>query len=249
MRNKRPPINREYSNKLKAIRGYVDFDYDLRKPLHANSKRKIDRYFNAIDAIQARPNKVYRSKNKKRVKSVQEFGRNGFENLPGIKVAFYESSAANPITIRFDKKGLKASGKYFDIRYIPFNLPRLLRNADKEIHRALSDPGTRGADWFRVAVGQDGQYSIASPRKRANVASFINQLMNKYVKHDDSGKELNNYWGNWLHGLLPMTAKNQTELREFLVKESKIKDTIRQRRKRTKRNEKNKRMRQRNRSL
>ena len=243
MARKRPPVNKEYSQKLKTIRPFVEFNYDLRKPLHANSKRKIDRYFEAINAIQARPNKVYRSKNKKRVKEVQEYGRNGFENLPQIKVAFYESSAANPVTLRFDKKGVKAHGKFFDFRYIPFNKLALLRNPDKEISRALKDPATNGANYYRVAVGQDGQYSIASPRSKSRVKPFIQQLMAKYVKEDEQGNALNNYWGNWLHGLLPITAKNQTDLRTFLVKEAKIKDDLKAKRKRARRNAKNRGMR------
>ena len=246
MPKKRQPLNREYSNKLKAIRSFVNFDYDLRKPLHGNSKRKIDRYFEAINAIQARPNKVYRSKNKKRVKEVQGFGRNGFDELPGIKVAFYESPNANPVKLRFTKTGLTAHGKYFDIRYVPFDIPNLIQNPHEEIERALNDPGTKGADWFRIAVGEDGQYSIASPRKRASVKGFIGQLMNKYVQFDDAGKENNNYWGNWMHGLLPMTAKNQTQVHEFLRKESKQKERIKEQRKRDRRNAKNNRMRQRN---
>lgn len=246
MARKRQPVNKEWSRKLKAIRSFVDFNYDLRKPLHAASKAKIDRYFDAINAVQARPNKVYRSKNKKRVREVQEFGRNGFENLPGVKVAFYESSEANPVKIRFDEKGLKAHGEFFDIRYVPFDRMGLVRNADKEIERALADDGTKGAQWFRIAVGKDGQYSIASPRKRANVKRFTKQLMAKYVQFDEDGKELNNYWGNWLHGLLPMTARNQTEVNTFLRKEAKIKERIHKQRKRDKRNEKNRSRRQRN---
>ena len=235
---KRVPINKEYSKKLKAIRSYVSFDYDLRKPLHSSQKAKINKYFDAINSIQARPNKVYRSKNKKRVKTVQEFGRNGFDNLPDIKVAFYETSEANPVKLRFDKKGLQAHGEYFDIRYVPFDLPALLDNPDAEIQRVLNDPGTKGADWFRVAVGKNGEYSIASPRIRDNVPGFIQYLMNKYQKTDESGKELNNYWGNWMHGLLPMTAKNQSEVLTFLNKEAKIKQDIKTKRKKARQNAK-----------
>jgi len=246
---KRQPINKEYSKKLKAIRSFVDFDYDLRKPLHPNSKAKINKYFEAINAIEARPNKVYRSKNKKRVKDVQEFGRNGFEKLPGIKVAFYESTAANPIKLRFDKKGIHAHGEFFDIRYVPFHLQKLLDNPEKEIDRALNSDGSKGAKFFRVAVGDGGQYSIASPASRDQVQNVVGDLMKKYVKNDSDGKPKNNYWGNWLHGLLPMTARNQTEVLTFMKKEGKIRDAHKLKRRKAKRNEKVQRMRQRNRPV
>jgi len=249
MPKKRQPINKEYSKKLKAIRGYVDFDYDLRKRLHPNSKRKINKYFEAINTIQARPNKVYRSKNKKRVKEVQSFGRNGFDGLPGIKVAFYESPAANPVKIKFDKKGLHAKGKYFDIRYVPFDLQNLLDNPNGEVNRALNDSGTKGAKYFRLSVGENGQFNIASPRARESVPGFINQLMEKYTKTTDDGKPNNNYWANWLHGLLPMTVKNQTSLDDFLIKENRQREAIKDKRRKARRNAKVKRMRQRNRPL
>lgn len=249
MPKRKRTVNKEYSDKLKSIRSYVNFDYDLRKPLHANSKRKIDRYFDAIHAIQARPNKVYRSKNKQRVKEVQEFGRNGFEGLPGITVGFYESSKANPITLRFDKKGLVAKGKYFDIRYVPFRLKQLVENPDKELKRALADPGAQGANWFRVAVGEGGQYSIPSPTSRNTVANNVKRLMTQYSDVKDNGEKAANHYTKWLHGLLPMTAKNQTEVAEFLRKEGRIKDDIANERKKARNRAKARRNRQRNRSI
>jgi len=244
MPTKRRPVNGEYSNKLKAIRSFVDFDYDLRKPLHSSQKRKINKYFEAIDALGPRSNKVYRSKNKKRLKRVQEFGRNNFDALPDIKVAFYESSEANPVKLRVTEQKVIAHGKYFDIRYVPFDRMALLQNPDKEVQRALDDPGAKGANWFRVAVGDGGMYSIASPRTRGRVLPFIGELMKKYDRLDESGKVKNNYWGNWLHGIMPMHARNQTDVNTFLAKDEKIRTEIKKKRKRVRRNAKNRRMRQ-----
>ena len=133
---------------------------------------------------------------------------------------------------------MKAHGEFFDIRYIPFNRQNLLRNPDAEIQSALDSDAAKDAKWFRVAVGKEGQYSIASPRSKSRVKPFIRQLMEKYVQTDETGKELNNFWGNWLDGLLPMNPKNQTELKTFLRKESKIKERKRKDRKRAKRNAK-----------
>ena len=234
---KRVPVNKEYSQKLKAIRPFVDFNYDLRKPLHSSQKAKINRYFEAINEIQARPNKVFRSKNRDRVRAVQEYGRNDFGNLPGIKVAFYESPAANPVTIKFRDDKLTAKSKFFDIGYIPFDKDQLITDPEREIQRATDQ--AKNAKWFRIAAGP---FTIASPASRDLIADTVLQLMNRYAKDSEkAGKDNNHYFGNWLNGLMPMRVKNQKELSQFLIDENRQKQKIKRDRKRAKRRAKNRR--------
>lgn len=209
-------LNKIYSDRLKAIRSFVDFDYDLRKPLHSSQKAKINKYYNAIDQIQARGNKVYRSRNRKRVQAVQRAGRNEFENLSQMKVAFIPSSNANPAKVRFVGDKVKIRHENFDETYIEFNMENLARNPEAEITRALKK-APKAAKWFRVNAGK---FTIAQPRVKARVIPFILNLQKKYNDSSDNGKLANNNWRNWLNGITTVETKNQTELKDFLLKES-----------------------------
>ena len=220
-------LNGVYSDRMKAIRSFVDFSYDLRKRLHSSQKAKINRYFNAIDNIQARANKVYRSTNKKRVRIVQRASRNEFEKLPGIKVAFYESSKANPAKIRFRNDKLRITHEFFVEQYIEFDIQNLARNADAEIDRALSKANKK-AKWFRVNAGR---FTIASPRTKARIKPFIRDLQKRYSEIKDDENLANNHWQNWMHGITTLEPQNQTELSTFLRAEAKEKD-VRERKRR-----------------
>jgi hypothetical protein len=57
-------INTIHAQRLKAIRPFIDFNYDLRKPLSKYQKAKIKTYYDEIDQLTARPNKVYRPRKK-----------------------------------------------------------------------------------------------------------------------------------------------------------------------------------------
>ena len=227
-------VNGIYSDRLKSIRSFVDFDYDLRKPLHSSQKAKINRYFRAIDQIQARGNKLYRSQNRNRVKAVQRAGRNEFENLPEIKVAFISSSQANPAKVRFRNGKVKISHENFDELYIEFDMRNLADDASAEIQRALKQ-APRGAKWFRVNAGK---FTISQPRVKDRVEPFILQLQKKYNDFRDDGKLANNNWRNWLNGITTVQTKNQTELKEFLRKESAEKQARKKRRRNAKRKQK-----------
>ena len=212
-------VNGIYSDRLKAIRSFVDFNYDLRKPLASGQKAKINRYFEALDRINARGNKVYRSANKARVRTVQQAGRNGFEKLPGFKVGFYPTTKANPATLRFRNGQLKIQHRNFNEQVIFFDMAALAVDTDAEIERALNTANKK-AKWFRIMAGE---FNIAQPRTEPLVASFIKKLQNQYSAVDDTGKFANNNWRNWLLGVITLESRNQTELENFLRSESKEK--------------------------
>jgi hypothetical protein len=225
--------NKEYSKKLKAIRGFVDFNYDLRKPLKSAQKAKINRYHAAIHEIQARANRIYRSKDIKRVRTAQRFGRNEFESLPGIKVAFLESNDANPITrVQFKNGKLAVHRKYFKQEFLEFDQRKLAEDTDAEIQRALDS--AKAAFTYRIAAGK---FSIERPRTREQLPAEIKKLMNRYGldpslrKHKKESDALNHFYPNWLSGLIPLYLKNQNDLKTFRLKEQAIRKRIKKRRK------------------
>jgi hypothetical protein len=219
MTRKKRTINGNYGEKLKALRSFVDFNYDLRKPLKSAQKAKINRYYSALDRIQARANVVYRGKSKTRVREVQKISRNEFDALPGFKVAFVESSPANPTRVKFSKKGKpRLKSQYFDMGFIPFNMRALAKNPNAEITRAMNED--RAANWFRVSTGK---YSMMSAISRRVLPGKLEQLMQKYSPSAENPELLNSggktrahHWNQWLNGLIPLHTANQTELTEFL---------------------------------
>lgn len=224
MPQKRRPLNRDYSAKLKSIRSFVTFDYDLRKPLTKAAKRKINRYYQHIDALQARANKIYRSSNKERVRKVQTMERNELDSFPAVKVAFIESSPANPAErVFFDKDGrAHVRRKYFEMKFIEFDKVELATNPDEEIERALAVEPPAFA--YRIAASI---YSIASTATRDRIPSKIKELQTRYGAdietrfHKDEKKAANHHWKNWLNGLIPMYLRNQNELDSFLIEDEK----------------------------
>lgn len=215
---KRRSVNRDYSDKLRAIRKYVEFDFDLRKPLASSQKRKINRYYDAIYAIQARANHVFRSSDKARVRTVQRYSRNEFEALPQIKVAFMEYNDGNTIEkIRFNERGeVSVTYKYFRMDFLEFDQERLAVDPDAEIAETLDR--AEPAFTYRIAAGK---YSIERPRSREQLPDEIKRLMNRYGMdptlraHKDEAAAENHKWENWLTGVIPLYVRNQDELREF----------------------------------
>lgn len=54
--------------RLKALRPFVTFDYDLRKPLSRYQKRKIKGYYDQLEARSTRYDQTYKPKSKKNLK-------------------------------------------------------------------------------------------------------------------------------------------------------------------------------------
>jgi len=226
--------NRNHSAKMVALRPFVDFNYDLSKPLKPNQLAKIDRYYEALNAIKARANKVYRGRSKARVRQVQTISRNEFESLPGFKVAFVESTDANPVRVAFDKKGrVKLKARYFDMGFIPFDQFELARDAHAEISRAMAED--EAAKWFRVSTGK---YSMLSPFSRRVLPGKLVQLIHKYSPSaadpailNSGGKTKEHLYEYWLNGLIPMHPTNQAQLDEFLTREMRDRQTRKKARK------------------
>lgn len=229
MPDKRRPINRDYSRKLRFIRSFVTFDYDLRKPLPKSAKKKITKYFDHVYALHARANKVYRTRNPQKLAKVQKMERNEADAFPALKVAFIESSAANPVEkVFFDKEGrAHIARKFFEMKFIEFDKEALATEPDEEIERALQVEPPAFA--YRIAADI---YSIASTATRGRIPGKIKELQTRYGMdietrvHKDEADAENHYWGNWLNGLIPMYVRNQSELNDFLIRDDRERNNL-----------------------
>lgn len=241
-----------HAKRLKDLRPFVDFDYDLREPLSAHAKRKIAKYHAALSATLARgEGRVYRPRvkreldRKQRLKAAQEFGRNKFAGLPGFTVAILDSTPANKVqSIRFDSRGtIRVRHEYFELRFIPFDKPRLATDPTAEITRAVAQaPPT---DFYRIAVGE---YTIPNPVPARMLAPDIKRLMQKYsvttlrAEAKRLGRNQASYarahrWERWLDGLVPLYPENQTELKEFRKRETAYRSQLKKKRLARKRRE------------
>lgn len=94
-------MEKNYKEMFKAIKPYVNFKIDLRKKLTSNNKSLISRYYNQfLDINQGMNIKVFRTKNNKNLKLVQDSFHKTSSTLPKWKVAFVPYNTNTPPSIR-----------------------------------------------------------------------------------------------------------------------------------------------------
>lgn len=199
-------LNGVYSQRLKDIRPFINFNYDLRKPLTAHQKRRINEYYNEIQALTHRPYQVYKPRRKDHLKTAQKFAQHE-KKLPGLKVAFIPTNGDEKTKIEFTKKGqLIAKTKHVRTEHIDLDEDALLEDAFAHVNKRIKK--YKSAKRFTILAGK---YEIPRTYSREKIAEGVNHFVAKYS--DDTA---NNYFGNWLHGLAAHHFKEQAELDEYM---------------------------------
>lgn len=214
--NKRVSI---HSQRLKAIRRFVSFNYDLRKPLSTSAKRKIKKYADEVEALTNRPYQVYRPRSRTHLHEAQAFAQHE-ARLPQLKVAFLPSDGTHKIKVRFTRKGIRAKTKNVIMTDVKLSIRQLLLDPEKHVNERIAG---NPAKQYTV---QAGRYEIPRPYLPETVARGVSRLVNAY-----SDKESNHYFGRWLHGLKAYQFVEQGTLQEYLIeKQRSIRDGKRKRR-------------------
>lgn len=218
-----------HKQRLKEIRRFVDFNYDLRKPLSNAAKRKIKRYHDEIKALTNRPYQIYRPRLKAHRMQAQEFAQH--ENrLPGLKVAFIPTDGKNKVQLIFTKAGVKGKTKHVTISDVKLSVAQLLIDPVRHVkERIAGNP----AKQFTV---QAGRYEIPQAYPHYSIPNAVARLVNEYSK-----KESNHYFGRWLHGLKAYTFQGQRDAQEYLEEKQKSIRAGKRARRRSKRRTKYKR--------
>lgn len=199
-----------HSDRLKQIRPFVDFNYDLRKPLSSAAKKKIKKYADEIAALTNRPYQIFRPRLSKHLHEAQAFAQHG-ANLPGLKVAFLPTDGNNKMQLRFSKKGVTGKTKNVIMSDVRLSVRQLLRDPEGHVNaRILGNP----AKQFTI---QAGRYEIPRPYLPESVAKAVAKFVSAY-----SDPEENNYFGNWLHGLKAYQFVEQGTLGEYLREKQKV---------------------------
>ena len=221
-------INGIHAQRLKAIRPFINFDYDLRKPLTQYQKRRIKEYWSEIDALTARPYYIYRPRNKTRLKKAQEFARHE-KQLPGLKVALIPTSGVENPKIRFNKKGeLIAETEHITTRFIQFDKLALIENPIDHVNDVIKDD--KRAKSFTILAGR---YEIPNSYSRSRVAVWVAKYAEKY-----SNPDANNYFGNWMIGLNAHHYKEQADFMEYQNAKNKAKKRMQKEKRNRKRRKK-----------
>jgi hypothetical protein len=206
-------LNGIHAQRLKEIRQFINFDYDLRKPLSKFQKSRILEYYKEIKALEMRPHIVYRPRRKDRLATAQEFAQHE-KRLPGLKVAFIPTNGDEIPHIRFNKKKqLVSETRHVRTEHLKLNTKRLVKNPIEHVESVIKKAPR--AKRFTILAGR---YEIPGSYSREKIAQGVAYYTGRY---DD--KSSNHYFGRWLHGISAHHFKNQAEFSEYQNAKSKNK--------------------------
>jgi hypothetical protein len=214
MPGKRRTVNGLHGDRLKQIRKFVNFDYDLRQPLTNTQKRKIKKYHDEIRALTNRPYQVYRARNADHLNEAQLWANNG-RNLPGIKVAFIPTDGKNRVRLSFTNKGVVAATKHVRTHKVSLSIAGLLRDPVAHVNSRIAG---HVAKQFTIRADV---YEIPQPYLPETVAKAVARLVAKYGESNGLTDDDNHYFGHWLHGLNAYTFDSQNGLQEYLIEKQK----------------------------
>lgn len=183
--------NYDYNSLLKEIRPYVSFNYDLRKELKPHERRKIKKYYDVLKELTSHPHQIYRPRNKKNLKKVQEYSRNP-TNLKGLKVAIVPNHD-DKLKIRIKGDKVIARSDHLEIDNLYFNMKNLAIDARAEVARVIAKrPKTKS---FTIMAAE---HEIRREFDRGSISEEVEKLQQKYDNHEQ-----------WLWGLISYRALNQ----------------------------------------
>jgi len=210
--------------RFKSIRRFVSFNYDLRHKLTTPQKRKINKYFSALDPLMARSFHVYRTKDPAKLRRVRDFSGNA-DHLNSLKDL--KNIALVPVADPKLKKRVKVTARSITIEYdhvkteiLEFDKRELIKDPNSHIDKLIQEFAP-GAKMFNVAVGQDGIYEIADRVMmggKERIKDVVNSLMERY---SPGGKDYfkkgktDNHFKNWLFGLKAHEFKKQEDWAAF----------------------------------
>lgn len=201
----------QYRQRMREIRRFVSFDYDLRKPLSSAAKAKINRYYAQIERLTVRPHQVYRAKKSDNLRAVQRFAQHD-RRYKEIKVAFVPTDGKNKARVSVNRKGeVRSKIGYVRMFEIPFDMERLVTEGREYIKEAIDN----GPEVKRYVI-QAGAFEVPSTSLRKDIVDDVAKYMSKYgADRYDADNPSSHYFGNWLFGVNGYTFRAQDELTAY----------------------------------
>jgi len=193
---------RPYLKKLRKV--------DLRSDISAAQRSYINKAWREYTELTTRPFKVYRTKNKKRLKIAQEFSRHE-KGKPVFDVAFVPTADPHA-KIKFKGDRAIIQSKYVTETILFFDVKQLAIDPIGEIQRTLA----RNPDAKQFII-MAGKYLYNGGLARSLVENKVVNLMSQYspggAMYEKRGP--NSHFQNWLFGLVAFEAKNQVSIDEY----------------------------------
>lgn len=207
----------DYAQRLRAIRRFVTFDYDLRKPLSSAAKTRINTYYDYVDKLTVREHFVYRPKRADRLKKAQAYAQQN-PRYNKLAVAFIPKGVDKRPRVAWNKKGeLHIRGENIERVAIFIDRDELLEAEDTAQY--IDDLINDASPAKRYSI-MAGEFEIPITWLRSEITRKTLQFMSKYDA-DKPGcnpdKNSSHYWGNWLFGINGYNFRNQQELTDYKV--------------------------------
>lgn len=201
----------DYSQRLKAIRPFVSFNYDLRKPLASAQKAKINKYYDYIQKLTIRPHQVFRARTDKKLRAVQRFAQHDSHHRE-LRVAFVPNAGSERMRISVTKRG-EVRGRTGHIRVfeIPLDHMKLVTEGRSYIQRKINE----GPDVQRYVI-QAGAFENVGAYAKPFIVDEVLKKMERYGSDKyDADDPNSHYFGNWLFGLNGYRFRRQEELMAY----------------------------------
>lgn len=232
-----PRSRKNASTRLKEIRPFVNFNYDLRKPLTKSAKAKIKKYHDLISEFKSHTVTVKRFKRKDRLKAAQAYSQTP-KGYPALKVAFIPGedvpelkwTGKNKLKIKVKKKG----GGEILVDFIEFDEDAILDDPGEHVRELLKEHPD--AKWFTIAAGI---HEMRHAHKRNFIAREVERLAMRYSGDAPfSNPDQNHYYGNWMRGLRVYDFKNQESAASYMQHKQEIAAALAKKRKNARRRKK-----------
>lgn len=210
-----------YNEMMKTIRPFVNFNYDLRKELNPNQKRRISLYFNKLAPLLDYDIQVYRPRKKKNIETAinslpYDIPKTGLKAIPIIK--------NNPQNgkIRIGKNGLLIKNDKTERLLVGINPLLFALSPSTETARALI--GIKG-DAYTFAIG-------------------LNEIMGYHFDKQKFIESAESVFGTYqleaITGIVVYKFTKQDNFFDYLIKRDNLRDAKKEKNKR-KRNNRNRR--------
>lgn len=201
---------------MKALRGLVNFDYDLRKKLAPASKGKINKYYRELQEAKGQPSRVYRTRDKNKLRAVQKASG---QQLSGFTVAIIPNyDPENKYTPIYKDGQVIFSSRYEDKIFYGFDKNKLATDTENHLQEKLDKiPEER----IGIMCGKF-EYSNRTMNKADAKETAIN-MINAYNGISDNGQLANNHYKNWLEGFFGIVIKNQKQYNSAMAKKGTFK--------------------------
>ena len=200
-----------YKEKVKELRPYLKKarDIDLRHNINNGTKSFITKAYQEFSEITVRPFQVYRSKNKKTLKVVQDASQQ--DTKIKFDVAFVPTLPGAKVKIRKGKVTLIHKG--FSEDKILFNMVKLATDPKAELERIIRE--NKGSKAFQLMAGKYLWNGAMEPDL------LIDKALNLFSRYETGGEGLkkrgaNSHYTNWAFGVRSYKADTLEDVFKYV---------------------------------